>query len=161
MEFNIKKTTPKELFITILNTDEQNWKAESKNKPSGNDFIDKLMELLSIYGNKTAKFYEKELNIESGGLNHIVFMFSEIDFKAFRNEYLILASKELLIETDYSLQKIGKRLGFSGISTFSRWFIQNEKKYPSSWRSLAKRKAKIIDKKLLSEIKKDKQRPSI
>ncbi len=62
-------------------------------------------------------------------------------------------AKEVLLETDYSLDEVGKRLGFNGISAFSKWFSRIEKIAPSMWRRAAKREQAEQDKVLLEQVK--------
>ncbi len=165
MEQTYQKITPEKLFITILKQEEQKWKQEEglyqKNHTSGNECMDKLAELVSLYGMQPTKFYEKMLKLKQGVLHHIVFSYSGLSFIDWRNNYLMLASKELLSDTNYPIDVIAKRLKFSGITTFSKWFIRLEKQFPSKWRKSAKLKLKNKEKELLLMAKKDTQKPSL
>ena len=145
MELYIKKITPEDVFITTLELDEQKWRGNGvegasiqKNRLSGNEFIDAIARLLSIYMMRPVGFYEKEMGLRAGVANQFILMYSGCTFREWSNGYIILAAKELLIQTDYNLETIGHRLGFSGISTFSRWFRNTEKETASNWRRIAK-----------------------
>ena len=124
MENGFKKITPKDVFITATKAGELKWRVDNgevmKNRLSGNEFIDRMAHLMSIYMKQTTCFYERKLGLKRGGLNHMIVLYSGMSFRDWRNQYVMLAAKELLVVTDDRLEDIGKRLGFSGISTFSR-----------------------------------------
>ncbi len=164
MELEIKKITPKDIFITALESDAQKWRLpdgeEGKNRLSGNELIDKLADLINTYGMNTTKFYETQIGL-GGGLSHLVRLYSGMEFKQWRNEYIMLAAKELLVETKYTLAQVGQRLGFSGIYTFSRWFIRMEKTSASKWRRMARHEMENHEKRMFIEFKKGMERPSM
>ena len=157
MEKGYKKVTPKDVFITATKADELKWRVDNgavmKNRPSGNEFMDKMVHLMSIYMMQKTCFYEKELGLERGGLNQMTVLYSGMSFRDWRNQYVMLAAKELLVVTDAGLNDIGKRLGFSGISTFSRWFSRLENYQPIYWRQSAKHHRQQEDDKAFLEWK--------
>ena len=159
MELNDKKITAHDVFLTALESTEQGYtnteEQGKRNHLSGNNFIDKLSELLNIHGMKTNWFYEKKLGIKKGGLPHLIRLYSGMEVKEWRNEYIMLAAKELLLKTVYPLDQVGKRLGFYGITTFSKWFRRMEKIAPSKWRRTAKEEQAKQDKELLAQIKRN------
>ena len=165
MESYVKKITPKDVFVTTLDSKEYNFidvssseiVAINKNRPSGNEFMDKLAELLSLYKMRKVHFYEERMGIKQGTLSHFTKIYSGMMFSEWRNQYIMLAAKELLLETNDELQKVGQRLGFSGISTFSRWFVKNQNESPSDWRRRAKRQQAKQDKELLLKIKQERR----
>ena len=144
MENGYKKVTPKDVFITATKAGELKWRVDGgavvKNRPSGNDFMDTVAHLLSVHMMQKVWRYEKALGLGAGVLNQITIQCSGMTFLEWRNQYILLAAKELLVETDYGLNEIGKRLGFASINSFSKWFIRTEKEKPIFWRCLAKRK---------------------
>lgn len=144
MEITFKPIRPIDVFITNIDAGVLKWRANDvqvqKNKPSGNELIDNLAELLSIYQMSTTAFYEKELGLKKGALHPIILLHSGISFREWRDQYIMLSAKDWLAETDYKLDIIGKRMGFSGIYTFSKWFIRKEKYGPIHWRKSAKRR---------------------
>ncbi len=160
MELQALKTSPKDVFITALEYQELSWnkgnnkdEALKKNHPSGNDIIDQLAELASIYMFKKTRFYEAQMSLRAGTLNELVLRYSGMTFKVWLSKYVALAAKELLLETDYNLTTLGKRLGFSGMSSFSRWFIRTQKENASDWRRWAKRRKAKQDSDLLLKVK--------
>lgn len=162
MSLYANKITPADVFITILDHAEQAWRAAEgpqpplhKNRPSGNEFIDRLAELMSQHKKKTVRFYEEAMGLNAGSMHEFILLYSGMPFKDWHNQYLALAAKELLTETDYDLDEIGRRLGFSGINTFSQWFIRNEKIPPARWRRFAKRRQEREDAELLLKAKKE------
>ncbi len=96
--------------------------------------MDQIAHLLSIHQMKGTQFYEKILGVPQGTLHRIMPLYSGLSFKEWRNQYVMLSAKEWLVETDYKLDVIGKRLGFSGVHSFSKWFIRTEKDLPIYWR---------------------------
>ncbi len=145
MELNVKKVNPKDVFESALTKEEQKWRTYvninipyQRNKPSGNEFIDALADLISLNMLRTSSFYERLMGLKTGALRYFMSVNSDLDFSTWRNQYVLLAAKELLAETDCSLTEIGKRLGFSGANTFSRWFIKVCGEKPSWWRYMAK-----------------------
>lgn len=138
MERTFKQIRPADVFVTNIDAGVLKWRAGErellKNRPTGNELIDNLAELLSIHQMKSAAFYEKALGLHIGTLTHVMMLYSGMTFKDWRNQYIMLSAKEWLIETDYNIETIGKRMGFSGIYTFSKWFIRTAKNKPSYWR---------------------------
>ena len=160
MENSFKKILPKDVFITALSKEEQNYTPQTnsqgeilRNRPTGNEVIDLLAQLINQYGMRTSKFYEKQMGLAEGLLNGFVVSYSGIELKSWKNQYIMLRAKELLLETNYTLDEVGKRLGFSGIKTFSTWFIRTEDEYPSYWRVMAKNRKNRQEKELFKEWK--------
>ena len=159
MELNKQNLRPENLFLTALTKEEQQWKESEKNIITGNTVIDALADLVNTYGLKPPLFYEQHLNAPKS-LSHILKTYTGMDFKQWCTQYTRLMVKELLVETDYTLNTIAKRVGFSGGTTFSKWFIRIEKQSPSNWRAKAKQKSKQYDKILLAKIKKETLSPT-
>ncbi len=160
MENSFKKILPKDVFITALSKEEQNYTPQTnsegvilRNRPSGNEVIDLFAQLINHYGMRTSKFYEKQMGLAQGVLNGFVVSYSGMELKTWKNKYIMLCAKELLLDTNYTLDEVGKRLGFSGIKTFSAWFIRTEDEYPSYWRIMAKNKKQRQEKELFKEWK--------
>ncbi len=159
MKLQRKKVNPQDVFISALNKDEQKWREFSqtdipaqKNRPSGNEFIDLLAELISVNFMRSVGFYASKFNMEIVEFNYFMKFNSDLSFNQWRNQYILLAAKELLTETDYSHDEIGKRLGFTGAKTFSAWFVREDNDRPSWLRRRAKRKAKTeAEKAILKE----------
>ncbi len=154
MSLSEKRIIPKDIFVTIFDAEEQKYSQTAKNRLSGNEIVDKLAELLSTHGMMSSRRCERMMGIKSEMLNHFLLLCSGLSFRQWRNEYLILGAKELLVETDLSLDQVGKRLGFTGQSAFGKWFTRIVKDAPSRWRRVAKLDAKREDEKLLLEAKK-------
>ncbi len=164
MGLDAKKITPNDVFITNLTSDEQKWSVYRasddevmKNRTTGNEFIDVMAECLSVHLMRRTNFYESIMQLRPGVINQFTLVYSGITFKQWRDDYIMLAAKELLLQTDYGLDKVGKRLGFSGISTFSRWFINIEKESASSWRRMAKHRQAKDDAQLILKLKSEQQ----
>ncbi len=162
MEFFDKKITPKDVFVTALNAEELNnyvgteaAELVKRNKPSGNEFIDALAQLINANMIHSVYFYEKKMGVNAGGIFRFCLLYSGMTFKEWSNEYLLLAAKELLLETDCKLEVVGRRIGFSGISAFSQWFICLNKEAPSVWRRNAKRQRDKEDAELFLKFKRE------
>lgn len=56
-----------------------------------------------------------------------------------RNSYLLLEAKELLEKTTLEVKDISKRLGFSQLSVFSKFFSSATQMSPFEWRNGRKR----------------------
>lgn len=142
MEKVFKQIKPIDVFITNIEAGILNWRSDEvkviKNRTTGNELIDKVAELLSIHHMRSTQFYEKALGMRQGTLYPMMLLYSGLSFREWRNQYIMLSAKEWLTETDYKLDVIGKRLGFSSIHTFSKWFIRTEDIAPIYWRKYAK-----------------------
>ncbi len=162
METTFKQIRPIDVFVTNIDAGELKWRADEgqvlKNKPTGNELIDKFAELLSIHQMKKTSFYEKSLGMKAGTLNQMIILYSGLSFKDWRNQYIMLSAKEWLAKTDYKLDIIGKRMGFSGIYTFSKWFIRIEKDEPFYWRKRVKRKSNKQDEELFLQWKRERDK---
>lgn len=162
METRFKKINPKDVFITSLSKEEQKYSVQTnskgeiiRNRPSGNEVMDLLAELINRYGMRTTRFYEKQMGLAQRTLNGFVVSYSDMDLKTWKNKYIMLRAKELLLETRYSIDEVGKRLGFSGIKSFSAWFIRTEKEYPSYWRIIEKSRKQRKEAELFKEWRKN------
>lgn len=156
MEISFENVSPEAVFITTLESEELK-KAKklnqiTKNRLSGNSFIDEFANLFSIHKKKTIGFYEKQMKLPPNSLTVLFLLHSKISFKEWSNKYLLLCAKELLLDTNYTLDEIGKRLGFASISSFSKWFIRQENQVPSKWRDVLKEKKMLQDKELMEKI---------
>lgn len=162
MEKTNEKILPSDVFITTIDAGELKWRADEggviKNRPSGNEFMDKLVELLSVYHMSKVVFYEKAMNLSTRSLNEMTVRYSGMRFMEWRNQYVLLCAKELLIETNYSLDKIGKRLGFSCINSFSKWFARSENENTKDWRYYAKMRHKKREEEQFLEWKTEKHK---
>ena len=158
MEASTQNMNPENLFLTALTKEEQQWKESEKNIITGNTVIDALAELVNTYGLKSTQFYEQHLNTQKS-LSRILKTYTGMDCKQWCTQYTRLMAKELLVETDYTLDTIAKRVGFSGGTTFTKWFTRIEKQSPSSWRVKAKHKNEQYEKILLAQTKKEQERP--
>ena len=158
MELNKQNLSPENLFLTALTKEEQQWKESEKNIITGNTVIDALAELVNTYGLKSTQFYEEHLNAPKS-LSQILKAYTGMDCKQWCTQYTRLMVKELLVETDYTLDTIAKRVGFSGGTTFTKWFRRIEKQSPSSWRVKAKQKSEQYEKILLAQTKKEQEHP--
>lgn len=155
------KFTPQDVFITALSAKEQKeilYKPDdaitSKNRITGNEFIDQFAHCMSINMMNKVGFYERELGLKAGVLYKIIPSFSGITQGEWCDQYILLAAKELLTVTEYDLRTIALRLGFASYKSFSRWFVRLTNEGPSICRKRAVRLRKREDTKLLQQIKK-------
>ena len=162
MKYFENKLTPKNLFVTALNVEELKIRVGDeaaervkRNKTSGNEFIDVLARLMNANMIHSVRFYEDKMGLGTGDMNKFLRLYSGMPFKEWCNEYLLLAAKELLLETDYELAVIGRRIGFSGIHTFSQWFIRISGEAPSGWRRYVQHKRKREEAELFLKFKRD------
>ncbi len=162
MEFFDKKIRPQDLFVTALNAEElANVLGESAaatqehNRPSGNEFMDILAELMHENMMRPAYFYEKKMGLKAGDITKFVRLYAGMSFKEWCDEYVMLAAKDLMLQTDYGLDKLAKRISFSGICTFDRWFIRLTGLSPSDWRRTAKEEQAKQERELLLKVKQE------
>ncbi len=150
------KKTAKDVFVTILEPEEQDRiNPKEKIRVTGNDFIDEFAQILVVHKMKRIRFYEKEMGLNVGSMQQLIFFYSGLTFKEWRNEYLMLCAKELLLYTDLTLDEIGRRLDFSCINSFGRWFARLEKSPPSKWRKPAKERFALEEKELFEQWKQE------
>ena len=103
MKLHPKKVNPQDVFISALTTEEQKWRAftetdipTEKNRPSGNEFIDLLADLISVNFMHTVSFYASKFEMEIIEFHYFMKLNSDLDFNQWRNQYILLAAKELL-----------------------------------------------------------------
>ena len=96
----------------------------------------KFMSLVSENYHKShdVSFYADKLCVSTRYLSQVTNDIVGISPKQLISDYIIKESKILLESTNYSIQEISIRLGFSSQSAFTSFFIKNEKETPSSFR---------------------------
>jgi methylphosphotriester-DNA--protein-cysteine methyltransferase len=142
MESVYKKILPEEVFISIFDrepTEAELWQGISGrewtgNRPTGNNFIDLFASLLRKHGHRKPFFYARLMGVTEKELSMVIKAMSGISAAEWIWRYLHLASCELLKETDMSIGEVSKRLGFSSLNTFTRYFYRMEGMYPSDFR---------------------------
>ena len=157
---NPKKISPADVFVTILEGDELikcfgdvAAPGIKRNRPSGVEFIDQLADLISHYKKNTTRFYEKQMGLHPNSIHSFMLLYTGMGFKQWLDQYLLLAAKELFLQTDYKLDAVAKRLGYSGISSFSYWYRKLAKEWPSDRRYWDRNKQAKLDAELLTKIK--------
>ena len=155
-----KKITPQDVFVTILEGDdlikrfgEEAVKTMKRNRPSGIGFVDQLADLINHHKNKSTRFYEQQMNLPLYSIRSFMLVYTGMGFKQWLDKYLALAARELLIETDLSLDAIGKRLGYSGANSFCSWYVKVEGVGPSDRRRWDRTKQAKQDAELLLKTK--------
>ena len=138
MEKKFAKVTPQDVYDTILSFDNGSYHFYTcdgvktvKTKQSGNDFIDTLAQCMGANMMSKVCFYEQQLGLPRHTLNSSMLACTGMSMRQWRSDFIMLAAKELFMKTFYDLETIGKRLGFSGAKTFSRWFVANGADTPS------------------------------
>lgn len=96
----------------------------------------KFMSLVSENYQKShdVSFYADKLCVSTRYLSQVTNDIVGISPKQIISDYVIKESKILLESTNYSIQEISIRLGFSSQSAFTSFFIKNEKETPSAFR---------------------------
>ena len=96
----------------------------------------KFMSLVSENYHKShdVSFYADKLCVSTRYLSQVTNDIVGISPKQIISDYVIKESKILLESTNYSIQEISIRLGFSSQSAFTSFFIKNEKETPSAFR---------------------------
>ena len=96
----------------------------------------KFMSLVSENYHKShdVSFYADKLCVSTRYLSQVTNDIVGISPKQIISDYIIKESKILLESTNYSIQEISIRLGFSSQSAFTSFFIKNEKETPSAFR---------------------------
>ena len=156
MQLCENKKTPQDVFITTLEAEEQSSSSPlEKNRVTGNNFIDEFVKILTVHKRERIRFYEHEMGLNPGSMQQLIFFYSGVTFKEWRNGYLMLCAKELLSRTDLTLDEIGRRLGFSCINSFGRWFVRLEKSSPSKWRKPVKERLALEEKELFEQWKRE------
>ena len=146
MEHTYKKILPEDVFLSVSErkaTEQELWKGYPAvlkgNRPTGCHFMDCFADLMHQYMHFPIESYAKILGLSKDVLSKTIFSLTGITFTEWRERYVMLAARELLLETDWGIQKIGKRLGFNACTTFSRFFTKHEKACPSWWRHRKKK----------------------
>ena len=158
MTFEVIKITPQNVFLTALTAEEFKKihylkHSYAKNKPTGNEFMDALAEMVSKYLMLDSTFYAQQMGLSSRFLAKLVRLYTGITFVQWRNTYAVLAAYELLRDTDCSLKEIALRMGFSGATPFGRWFAKETNETPARWRNRVKNKKKRQEKEQMQELK--------
>ena len=96
----------------------------------------KFMSLVSENYNKShdVSFYADKLCVSTRYLSQVTNDIIGVAPKQLISDYIIKEAKILLESTNYSVQEISIKLGFSSQSAFSSFFIKNEKESPSAYR---------------------------
>ena len=146
MEHTYKKILPEDLFVSLFEraaTEEERWKGMPQmmtgNWPSGCIFMDCFARLVHRYQHADIRQYGKMLGLSANMLAATVHALSGIEAAEWRDRYVMLGARELLLTTDLSITEIAKRLGFVKCTTFSRFFSSQTKISPKVWRYRHKR----------------------
>lgn len=141
MEEKYKKIVPEDIFITIFKrepTEEELWTGASRKYPghydSGNDFMDLFAGLIRRHKHKSTLFYAKRMGVTGLELNMAIRAMSGIGAAEWINRYLMLAAKEILEHSNYSISEIAKALDFSQLSVFTKMFTDRFNMSPSEYR---------------------------
>ncbi|MBO5848471.1 MAG: bifunctional hydroxymethylpyrimidine kinase/phosphomethylpyrimidine kinase [Bacteroidales bacterium] len=96
----------------------------------------KFMSLVSENYHKChdVSFYANKLCVSTRYLSQVTNDVVGISPKQLISDYIIKEAKILLESTNYGVQEISNKLGFSSQSAFSSFFIKNEKETPSAYR---------------------------
>ena len=96
----------------------------------------KFMSLVSENYHKShdVSFYADKLCVSTRYLSQVTNDIVGVSPKQLISDYIIKESKILLESTNYSIQEISNRLGFSSQSAFTSFFIKNENETPSAFR---------------------------
>lgn len=97
-----------------------------------NKFLSLIVQHHHVHHDVT--FYADRLAITSRYLAQITKLVSEKTPKQIIDDYLLLQSKNLLLNTSLSIQEISDRLGFSSSILFTRFVKQREGVSPRAWR---------------------------
>jgi AraC-like DNA-binding protein len=105
------------------------------NKPSGNSYMDLFADLIRTHGKLTAKQYALMLGADPRKFEGAIRCMSGMSALDWINEYLRLASCDLLGHTKLSFKEIGRLMGLSA-SSFSQFFRAYQHMEPYRYRSL-------------------------
>ena len=96
----------------------------------------KLMSIIADNYNKShdVAFYADKLCVSTRYLSQVTNDIIGVSPKQLIADYVLKEAKILLESTNYSIQEISNRLGFSSQSVFSSFFLKNEKCTPSDYR---------------------------
>ncbi len=140
MSSEYKKILPEDVYITIFDREstESELRSElskdfSGNRPSGNDFIDFFASLVRAHQFRSVKYYAKLMGLDPLALNTTISVLTGIGAKEWCRRYVMLTACELLLKSEYGIGEISSRLGFSQVSVFSHFFLQQTKERPSDW----------------------------
>ncbi len=142
MDFTFKKVLPEEVFVSIGTAHQPEIRGnegselppQCANKISGVEFMDVFARLLWHYPFADIKFYAGRMNLSGSTLSCMVLALSGITAVEWRDRYVNMAARELLEHGMTSISDVAKRLGFTSISAFSRYFSQHNHKSPKQWR---------------------------
>ena len=141
MEHTYKKILPEDVFLSVFErkaTEQELWQGYPAvikgNRLTGCHFMNCFAGLMHQYMHFPIESYAKILGLKKDGLSQTLFTLSGITAVEWRERYVMLAAREILQKTDWSIQQVGERLGFRAGTTFSRYFAKHEKVCPSWWR---------------------------
>lgn len=129
MEETYKQIRPEDIFITFFDreaTEAELWQGIplhfEGNRPSGNNFLDLFARLVRRYGRKDISVFAKRMGVETGDLISAIRAISGLSARDWMNGYSLLAAKELLEKTDWQIGEISRKLGFTQLCVFSKFF---------------------------------------
>ena len=115
----------------------QNLNPEYEIHPVLTAFINLLN--LEHHRNRSVSFYASELFMSASNLRKIMKKETGESPRKFIDRYILYKAK-ILLSADYSIQYISDELGFSDISSFSRFFKKNQGLSPAAFRNMIKKK---------------------
>ena len=138
MAFTYRKYTPEEVFPFYTKrelTPEETAKGmklnEYGNVPTGVDFLDRFAGLIRQLRWSTLEDYAKVTGIDERRLSATILTLTGRTFNEWIDFYVLLGAYEMLENTKKKATEIGKILGFSQLSVFSK-FCKNRTKYTPS-----------------------------
>lgn len=149
MEEKYKPIRPEDVFITVFDrkpTEEELWLGVNPdfngNRPSGNNFIDLFAHIIRKYGRKDIHVYARLMGVSPENLSAAICALGGMGAAEWRNKYLLLEAIELLEKTTLEIKEVSRRLGFTQISVFSKFFHSLTGKQPFEWRNKRPRGAR-------------------
>jgi len=100
-------------------------------RPTGNSFLDALVNNLHQHGIRNSDFHAAKLGIKGTEMCVTVLTLTGMKYTDFTEAYTLLMAKDLLKGTKIDLKKVGKRLGFRSYSGFYRFMLRKGMGKPS------------------------------
>ncbi len=140
MDNSYKKVLPKDVFVSISPLKKKSTEADASyqelcpNKLSGVEFMDIVARLVWKSPHREIGYFASEMQLSATDFSSTVRALSGISFWEWRDQYLNLAACELLEYSDKSIGGVGKQLGFTSLSVFSKFFEKLNNIRPKLWR---------------------------
>ena len=141
MDYTYKKVMPEDVYVSmhpIIETIDVNGELikqkKCPNKISGVEFMDLFAHLVWEHPTASAGYYAHKMGLGIRDFATIIRIYSGLTALQWRDRYFMPGIYEMLMETNYNVSDVAKKLGFSSIEVFNKYFTRHNKCSPKAWR---------------------------